>query len=247
MTQALPPSGGGSIERGGSALIRNESGEENLQTLHRRIFLEALNLVSNISSDNPFELVFVERWGSNIVMRAVEELAGTMLLPDKQIHFQSPGVIGERIRREAEIRGFIDRYSYDRDFSHGFHLMKEFVKGLTPYLDGSDAEPRADDGNMDDLMTIGLTKVPVKEVIQRRANDSRGYTLVQLASEILKNEYNPNIPADDKKRAGVKFFTELFKQALVESIQAGNDYPMLKILANFHPGDRSTTSDSQDT
>ena len=233
----IAPSGG-SPERGTQISIRSVDNERELQKLHRQIFLEALSFVRKISSDNPFEFVFVEIKGSNVVRRAVEELAGTMLLPDRQIRFQSPQEKDERGKREAEIKEFINRYSHDRNFSHGFRLMKEFVMGLKPYLDGLGAQQRVGNGSIDNLITIGFTEVPVKEVIQRRANDSRGYSLIQLVSENLKNEYKPGISADDKTRVGVKFFTELFKQALVEPIHIGEDYPVLKRLAKLYPGGR---------
>lgn len=235
MTMTIPPSGG-SPERRVSASTGDQGDENGLQILHRRIFLEALNFMDRINPADPFELYFAQRAGSNIIRRAVDVLVKATSIPDRLSQDPTYLEVIERKKREEEVLNYIKSHSSDINFSHGFRLMKEFMKGLKPYLDGSGAESKIDPGNINGLMLIGSIKLPVIEVIRHRANDSRGYTLAQLALEKLQENSVPGVFADDRKIEGAKLYIGIFLQVLVESVQAGEDYPILKRLAKLHPG-----------
>lgn len=235
-------SSGGSPERGVSTPIKNEESGRELQIIHRRIFLEACNFMTRFRPHTPFDLYFPEASGRDIIGRTIDLSVGGIPILERPEHFQLDEERKEHQKREEEINRFIRSYSGDTYFSRGVNLIRGFVMGLRPYLDGTGRVPQIDPNNIRALMTIGGVEVVITEVNKHLTEDSTGLSLVRFVSNILQKECVPNISMDDSKKKGLMFGEKLFRQAIIDYTD-----PYLSRLAQLQPGDKPVSSETPNT
>lgn len=234
MTMLSPPGSGGSPER--ESFSPTVGGGQELKILHRRIFLSASNFVNSIGSYSIFDNLSMNGARSGILRRALEVtiLDRDQVIPERPSQDQTYQERMERKKAEEAIASYIQTYSKDSNFTYGFRLVKEFIRGLRVYLDGSGGDARL---NQNDMVRIGTTtiEIPATEMKRQIMNDSRGYALVEHAENSFLKDYQEGVERYDRTREGIKFAKTLFKIALVEETQKGEGSPTLNRLAIIHP------------
>lgn len=234
MTLASPPGGGSSPEREGFS--PTEGGGQELKILHRRIFLSASNFMNGIGSYSLFDSIASNDLGSGILRRALEVtvLDKDMVILERPGQFQTYQELIMRNRAKEAIENYINAFSKDENFIYGFRLVKEFIREIRTYLDGSGADAKLNYSNTVKIGSTGI-EMPAIEIKKHIMVDSRGYTLVEFAEDTFLKSHQKEVEAEDRIREGIKFAKTLYKIALVEETQKGKNSPTLRKLAQLHP------------
>ncbi len=200
-SNTLPP--GGSPERsgGGSGLLRviSEQEETRFIKIQRKVGIEICSLFEALNPSDPFSLVFRGSFMGNIVKEAVLRSLGRTALPEGVSSSDSEKAY--RTEEGIQIRQFME-VNTDNNFTNGIYLLKVFITGLKPYLQGKNQDEV--DVDKEDRIFIGNVGIPLGSFKSKMEEDPRGLSLFQQVSIEFKEKCGV-ASADQAKKRGFEF------------------------------------------